>query len=217
VKASSSSIQPRHTSELAVKTLTANATPSDTPVKEVRSHTTSSSKPSPSAQTDGSDELKGLFQSAARDRGPTWKPDMSSKWAHSTEESRNIPRSREEVAKSSPEEAKHASKVESATQPLTQPQMTQARLPSQSPGPSNASVPEANRVDSRRTEGRGRGRGQSAGRGRGPVAAQGGINRTAWLEELASKNAASEKQAFTESEARVRAMDEQKRRDGRNN
>lgn len=217
VNASSSSIQLGHTSELAVKSSTANATPSDTPVKEVRSHTTSSSKPSPSAPTDRSDESKGLFQSAARVKGPTWKPDMSSKWARSTEESRNIPRSREEVAKSSPEKAKHASKAEIAMQPLAQPQITQAQLSSQPPGPSNASVPEANRGDSRRTEGRGRGRGQNAGCGRGPAAAQGGIDRTAWLEELASKNAASENQAFAESEARVRAMDEQKRRDGRHN
>lgn len=208
VKASPPSRKPADTSEPAVKAPIAPVTPPKPLVKEAVSHTALPPKPSPAPQTTGPDEIKGQTQSAVPKKRPTWEPDMTSMWARSPEETRSIPKSHEKVAKSSPEKSGHASNAKSATQPIVSPQSSQT----QPPRPSSTSIPEMDRGDNRRTQGRGRGRGQGVGRGRGPVAGQGGFDRAALLAELASKNAASEKQAIADSEARVRASEEEQRR-----
>ena len=212
VKASPPSRKPADTCEPAVKAPIAPVTPPKMPVKEAVSHTALPPKPSPPPQTTGPDEVKGQTQSAAQKKPPTWKPDMTSKWALSPEEPKNTPKSDEKVSQSSPGTPGHASNVKSATQPIASPQPSQTQPVGQSPRPSNTSVPEMNRRDNRRTPARGRGRGQGAGRGRGSVAGQNGFDRAPLLADLARQNAASEKQAIADSEARVRASEEEQKR-----
>ncbi|KAK5097698.1 hypothetical protein LTR70_000588 [Exophiala xenobiotica] len=218
VKASPPSRKPADTREPAVKAPIAPVTPAKMPVKEAVSHTALPPKPSPPPQTTGPDEVNGQTQSAAQKKRPTWEPDMTSKWARSPEKPKNTPKSDEKVTKSSPGTPGHASNAESATQPIASPQPSQTQPVGQSPRPSNTGVPEMNRRDNRIAQARGRGRGQGAGRGKASVAGQSGFDRAPLLADLASKNAASEKQAIADSEARVKASeDEQKRSKDKSN